>query len=38
VALVALTAGITVSVHAVLLSVGRQADASTLPGYDLLLS
>ena len=38
VALVALTAGITVSVHAVLLTVGRQADASTLPGYDLLLT
>ena len=38
VALVALTAGITICVHAVLLTVGRQADASTLPGYDLLLS
>ena len=38
VALVALTAGLTICVHAVLLTVGRQADASTLPGYDLLLS
>ena len=38
VALVALTAGVTICVHAVLLTVGRQADASTLPGYDLLLS
>jgi hypothetical protein len=37
-ALVALTAGVTISVHAVLLTVGRQADATTLPGYDLLLS
>ncbi len=36
--LVALTAGITVCVHLVLLTVGRQADAHTLPGYDLLLS
>ena len=38
VALVALTAGVTICVHAVLLTVERQADASRLPGYDLLLS
>jgi hypothetical protein len=37
-ALVALTAGLTICVHAVLLTVGRQADVFTLPGYDLLLS
>jgi hypothetical protein len=36
--LVARTAGITVCVHLVLLTVGRQADAHTLPGYGLLLS
>jgi len=36
--LVALSMGITVCVHLVLLTVGRQADPSTLPGYDLLLS
>jgi hypothetical protein len=36
--LVTLSAGITVCVHLVLLTVGRQADAHTLPGYDLLLS
>ena len=37
-AFVTLTAGITVCVHLILLTVGRQADASTLPGYDRLLS
>lgn len=37
-ALVALTSGITVCVHLVLLTVGRQTDASTLPGYDRLFS
>lgn len=35
--LVVLTSGITLCVHLVLLTVGRQADSSTLPGYDLLL-
>lgn len=37
-ALVALTAGLTICVHAVLLTVGRHADTSKLPGYDVLLS
>jgi hypothetical protein len=37
-ALVTLTSGITVCVHLVLLTVGRQADAHTMPGYDLLFS
>jgi hypothetical protein len=37
-ALATLTVGITVCVHLVLLTVGRQADAGTLPGYDRLLS
>jgi hypothetical protein len=37
-ALATLAMGITVCVHLVLLTVGRQADSSTLPGYDLLLS
>jgi hypothetical protein len=37
-AMATLTVGITVCVHLVLLTVGRQADASTLPGYDLLFS
>jgi hypothetical protein len=36
--LVTLTAGITVCVHLVLLTVGRQLDADTLPGYNVLLS
>jgi hypothetical protein len=36
--MVALTAGITICVHFVVLTVGRQADATSLPGYDLLLS
>lgn len=35
---VALAAGITICVHGVLLTVGRQADATSLPGYALLLS
>ncbi len=35
---VALTAGITICVHGVLLTVGRQVDAASLPGYALLLS
>jgi hypothetical protein len=33
-----LAAGITICVHLVLLTVGRQADATTLPGYERLLS
>lgn len=37
-ALVTLTVGITVCVHLVLLTLGRQTDATTLPGYDRLLS
>jgi hypothetical protein len=37
-ALGSLATGITVCVHLVLLTVGRQADSSTLPGYDALLS
>jgi hypothetical protein len=37
-AMVALTAGITICVHVVVLTVGRQADATSLPGYDLLFS
>lgn len=37
-ALAVLTVGITVCVHLVLLTLGRQADAASLPGYDLLLS
>lgn len=36
--LVALTAGITICVHSVLLTVGRQSDAASLPGYARLLS
>jgi hypothetical protein len=37
-ALVALTAGITICVHAAVLTVGRQADETTLPGFTLLFS
>jgi len=37
-ALGTLAAGITSCVHLVLLTIGREATASTLPGYDLLLS
>jgi hypothetical protein len=37
-ALVTLAAGITICVHVVVLTVGRQTDPSTLPGYDRLLS
>jgi hypothetical protein len=37
-ALGTLAAGITMCVHLVLLTVGREASPSTLPGYDLLLS
>jgi hypothetical protein len=33
-----LAAGITTCVHLVLLTVGREANATTLPGYDVLLS
>lgn len=36
--LVALMAGITVSVHTVLLTIGRQANEATLPGFALLFS
>lgn len=36
--LVVLSAGITVYVHAVLLTVGRQADSASLPGFDRLLA
>jgi hypothetical protein len=35
--MVVLTSGITVCVHLVLLTVGRQTDASSLPGFDRLL-
>jgi hypothetical protein len=37
-ALGTLAAGITICVHLVLLTVGREADATTLPGYDALFS
>lgn len=37
-ALGTLAAGITICVHLVLLTVGREANGNTLPGYDLLLS
>ena len=37
-ALVTVAVGITVCVHVVLLTAGRQLDAATSPGYDLLLS
>jgi hypothetical protein len=37
-ALGALAAGTTICVHLVLLTVGREASETTLPGYDLLLS
>jgi hypothetical protein len=37
-ALGTLAAGITICVHLVLLTVGREASEATLPGYDLLLS
>jgi hypothetical protein len=37
-ALVTVAVGITVCVHVVLLTVGRQLDAATSPGYNLLLS
>jgi hypothetical protein len=37
-ALVSVAVGITVCVHLVLLTAGRQLDAATSPGYDLLLS
>jgi hypothetical protein len=37
-ALVSVAVGITVCVHMVLLTAGRQLDASTSPGYSLLLS
>ena len=37
-ALGTLAAGITICVHLVMLTVGREANATTLPGYDLLLS
>jgi hypothetical protein len=37
-ALGTLAAGITICVHLVLLTVGREANEITLPGYDLLLS
>jgi hypothetical protein len=36
--MVTLMAGITICVHFVVLTVGRQADATSLPGYDLLFS
>ena len=36
--LVALMAGITISVHFVVLTVGRQANETTLPGFGLLFS
>jgi hypothetical protein len=36
--LVALTAGITICVHIVVLTVGRQANETTLPGFTLLFS
>jgi hypothetical protein len=37
-ALCTLAAGVTICVHLVLLTVGRDADRSTLPGYDALLA
>jgi len=37
-AMATLTAGITLCVHLVTLTVGRQTDPTTLPGYDRLLS
>lgn len=37
-ALGSLAAGVTVCVHLVLLTVGRDADTSSLPGYDALLA
>ena len=37
-ALVTVAVGITVCVHVVLLTVGRQLDAATSPGYNLVLS
>ena len=36
--MVTLMAGVTICVHFVVLTVGRQADATSLPGYDLLFS
>jgi hypothetical protein len=36
--MVTLMAAITICVHFVVLTVGRQADATSLPGYDLLFS
>jgi hypothetical protein len=36
--LVALTAGITICVHFIVLTVGRQANEATLPGFTLLFS
>ena len=36
--LVALMAGITICVHFILLTVGRQANETTLPGFNLLFS
>jgi hypothetical protein len=36
--LVALTAGITICVHFLVLTVGRQANETTLPGFTMLLS